>query len=102
MPFSQIIPPSPSPSPTESKRLFYTSVSLLLSPIQGYRYHLFKLHIYVSFHFKGKDQQISLFISSLQNVFCLIEIKTEFMFKKSIFILKFYYVISVIRYCYNF
>ena len=29
MPFSQIIPPSPSP--TESKSLFYTSVSLLLS-----------------------------------------------------------------------
>ena len=33
MPFSQIIPPSP----TESRRLFYTSVSLLLSRIQGYR-----------------------------------------------------------------
>ena len=32
MPFSQIIPPSPSP--TEPKRLFYTSVSLLLSRIQ--------------------------------------------------------------------
>ena len=27
---------SPPPSPTESKRLFYTSVSLLLSCIQGY------------------------------------------------------------------
>ena len=46
MPFSQIIQPSPSPSPTESKRLFYTSVSLLLSRIQGYRYHLSKFHIY--------------------------------------------------------
>ena len=44
MPFSQIFPPSPSP--TESIRLFYTSVSLLLSCIQGYRYHLSKFHIY--------------------------------------------------------
>ena len=33
-------------SPTESKRLFYTSVSLLLSCIQGCHYHLSKFHIY--------------------------------------------------------
>ena len=44
MPFSQTIPPSPSP--IESKRPFYTSVSLLLSRIQGYNYHLSKFHIY--------------------------------------------------------
>ena len=44
MPFSQIIPPSPSP--TESTRLFYISASLSLSRIQGYRYHLSKFHIY--------------------------------------------------------
>ena len=44
MPFSQIFPPLPSL--TESKRLFYTSVSLLLSHIQGYHYHLSKFHIY--------------------------------------------------------
>ena len=44
MPFSQIIPLSPFP--TESKRLFYTSVSLLLSHIQGYRYHLSKFQIH--------------------------------------------------------
>ena len=44
MPFSQIIPLSPSL--TESKRLFYTSVSLLLSRTQGYCYHLSKFHIY--------------------------------------------------------
>ena len=44
--FSQIFPCSPSP--TESARLFYTSVSLLLSHIEGYRYHLSKFHICVS------------------------------------------------------
>ena len=42
--FSRISPPSPSP--TESIRLFYTSVSLLLSQTQGYCYHLSKFHIY--------------------------------------------------------
>ena len=41
-PFSQTIPPSPSP--TESKRLFYTSVSLLLSCIQGLHCYLSKFH----------------------------------------------------------
>ena len=45
IPFSQIIPPSPSPS--ESKSPLYTSVSLLLSHIQGHHYHLSKFHIYV-------------------------------------------------------
>ena len=57
MPFSQIIPPSASP--TESKRLFYTSVSLLLSRIQGYRYHLSKFHIYALVYC------ISVFLSGL-------------------------------------
>jgi len=45
MPFFQITPPSPAL--TESKRLFYASVSLLLSHIQGYHYHLPKFHIYM-------------------------------------------------------
>ena len=44
MPFSKIF--LPSPSPTESIRLFYTSVSILLSRTQGYCYHLSKFHIY--------------------------------------------------------
>ena len=43
VPLSRIIPPLPSP--TESKRLFYTSISLLLSRIQSYRYHPSKFHI---------------------------------------------------------
>ena len=51
MPFSQIIPPSPSP--IDSKRLFYISVSLLLSCIQGYHYHIFKFHIYALVNYIG-------------------------------------------------
>ena len=51
MPFSQIIPPSSSL--TESKRLFYTSVSLLLSRIQGYYYHFSKFHIYALLYYIG-------------------------------------------------
>ena len=49
--FSQIIPPSLSPP--EPKRLFNTSVSLLLSHIQGYRYHFSKFHIYVLVYCNG-------------------------------------------------
>ena len=59
MPFSQIIPPSPSPS--ESKSPFYTSVSLLLSRIEGYHYHLSKFHIYVLVYCIG------VFLSGLHN-----------------------------------
>ena len=44
--FNAILPNHPTPPP-QSKRLFYTSVSLLLSCIQGCRYHLSKFHIYV-------------------------------------------------------
>ena len=49
--FSQNIPPSPSP--TESQSLFCTSVSLFLFCILGYRYHLFKFHIYALVHCIG-------------------------------------------------
>ena len=62
MPFSHII--LPSPSPTESKRLFYISVSLLLSHIQGYCYHLSKFHIYAFIYYIGvflSDLPLSLY-----------------------------------------
>ena len=65
MPFSQITPPSPSPSPTESKKLFYTSVSLLLSRIQGYHYHLSKFLIYVLVYCIGDTTELLHFHSSL-------------------------------------
>ena len=35
-----------APSPTESKSLFFTSVTVLLSHIWGHCYHLSKFHIY--------------------------------------------------------
>ena len=41
------------PSPSESKSPFYTSVTLLLSLIQGHHYHLSKFHIYVSVYCIG-------------------------------------------------
>ena len=63
MPFSQIIPPSPSP--TESKSLVYTSVSLLLSHIQSYHFHLSKFHIYVLVY------RIGVFLSGLPSL-CII------------------------------
>ena len=43
--FSQVIPPLPSP--TESKSLFFISMTLSLSCIKGHHYHLSKFHIYV-------------------------------------------------------
>ena len=62
MPFSHIIPPSPSP--TESKRLFYTSVSLLLSHIQGYHYSFSPWIWYIPL--------FSLFFSNLLLVFSVL------------------------------
>ena len=45
--FNAILPNHPPLSLSHrAKRLFYTSVSLLLSRIQGYCYHLSKCHIY--------------------------------------------------------
>ena len=55
--FSQIIPPSPFL--TESKSLFFITVSLLLSCIQSCHYHLSKCHIYALIYC------ISVFLSDL-------------------------------------
>ena len=66
IPFSHVI--LPSPSPTESKRLFNTSVSLLLSHIQGSHYHLSKFHIYALVYcFGGEGNGTPLWYSCLEN-----------------------------------
>ena len=49
--FSQIIPPLPSP--TDSKSLFFISVSLLLSHIKYHHYHLSKFHIHELIYYIG-------------------------------------------------
>ena len=67
MPFSQIIPPSPSP--TESKSPFYRSVFLLLSRIEGYHYHLSKFHIHVLVYcIGGEGNGTQLQYSCLENL----------------------------------
>ena len=68
MPFSQISPPSPSP--TESTRLIYTSVSLLLSRTQGYCYCLSKFHIYALVYCIGVflSGLLHYFLRSLSNL----------------------------------
>ena len=69
MPFSQIIPPFRSP--TESKRLFYTSVSLLLSHIQSYHYHRSKFHIYALVYCIG------IFLSGLLSLYNRLQSSTS-------------------------
>ena len=75
MPFSQTNPPLPSP--TESKRLSYTSVSLLLSRIQGYHYHLSKFHIYALLYCIG------VFLSGLLHCGLVVDIQILFSSRNS-------------------
>ena len=52
--FNAILPNHPTLSLSHRvQRLFYTSVSLLLSCIQGYCYHLSKFHIYALVYCTG-------------------------------------------------
>ena len=66
VPFTQIFPPSPSP--TESIRLIYTSVSLLLSRTQGYCYHLSKFLIYVLVYCIGVLKWKRLFVTRQEGI----------------------------------
>ena len=80
MSFSQIIPPSPSPR--ESKRLFYTSVSLLLSRIEGYHYHLSKFQKC----FKSQSPFLSLMrrrVIQEQSVKAIVEVWFNYLWNKS-------------------
>ena len=55
--YSTIDKTSRLPTESYSVRLFYTSVSLLLSRIQGYHYHLSKVHIYALVYCIGPGRE---------------------------------------------
>ena len=67
-PFSQIVPPSPSPS--ESKSPLYTSVSFFLSCIQGRHCHLFHSTLSPS----SRDSLVPLTFCHKGGVICVSEV----------------------------